>query len=300
MVTGGAGFIGSNLVRRLYDEGHEVKVVDDLNPGKTSNIFGYNSGFVKLDVSKHLHNHSFGDIDVIFHQAAISDTRFLDNEEMMRSNIEGFEKVVNLAREKGAKIVYASSGGVYGNGEYPMKEDQVKDPLNTYSKSKLFIDGMAEELFDEIDIVGLRYFNVFGPNERHKGKPASMIYHLKNQMIKGERPKIFRSGEHSRDHIYVDDVVEANMLAADAPNGIYNVGTGVATSFNGLVNTLNDVLGMNLEPEYVDMPFASETYQSYTQADTSKAESELGFKAKFGLKEGIEDYFEKIGWEVMA
>jgi ADP-L-glycero-D-manno-heptose 6-epimerase len=291
-VTGGAGFIGSNLALELEKQGHEVTVVDNLLSGTKDNLKDFKGKFVELDVSKPFEiNDKF---DVIFHQAAITDPRYPDDKETYRANIEGFNNIVNLAKKNNAKLVYASTAGLYGNGPVPMKEDQKKEILSSYGKSKLEMDDIATELFDKMHIVGLRYFNVFGPRETHKGRPASMIYHLSKQIKDGKKPRIFKMGEQKRDHIYVKDAVDATILAVYAKKScIVNVGTGIGTNFNELVRVLNEVLGKNLEPEYFDMTYDPKTYQSNTQADPTKATEFLGFKSKWTLKDGIKDY---MGW----
>ena len=177
-----------------------------------------------------------------------------------------------------------------------MKEDQEKEVLSVYGKSKLEMDDIAEKLFDKMHIVGLRYFNVFGPREMHKGRPASMIYHLGKQFKSGNKPRIFKFGQQKRDHIYVKDAVEATMKSINAKSGIYNVGTGIATSFNDLIKILNEVFNTNLKIEYFDMEYDPKTYQDNTQADTTKAEKFFGFKAELSLKEGIKDYMRELKW----
>ena len=161
------------------------------------------------------------------------------------------------------------------------------------------MDRIAEKLFSEMHIVGLRYFNVFGPREFFKGRPASMVYHLGKQLKQGKNPRIFKHGEQKRDHIYVKDIVTATIKALDAKSGVYNVGTGIATTFNDLIKVLNQVLETNFEAEYFNMPYDPKTYQNNTQADTKKAENLLGFKSSWSLKEGIKNYFkwlDDIGW----
>ena len=161
------------------------------------------------------------------------------------------------------------------------------------------MDNIAEKLFDKMYIVGLRYFNVFGPREAYKGRPASMVYHLTKQIRANKNPRIFKFGEQKRDHIYVKDAVDATIKAINAKSGIYNVGTGIATNFNDLIKILNEVLEKNLKPEYFDMQYDPKTYQCNTQADTTKAEKFLCFKAQWSLKEGIKDYIkwlDKTGW----
>src|SRR3989338_4299953 len=151
---------------------------------------------------------------------------------------------------------------------------------------------ITETLKDKMHIVGLRYFNVFGQGESNKGRAASMIYHLSNQIKSDKSPRIFKFGGQKRDHIYVKDAVAATIKAISAPSGIYNVGTGIATTFNDLIKILNEVLKTNKQPEYFDMPYDPKTYQADTQADTSLAEEKLKFKAKYSLKEGIKNYME--------
>jgi ADP-L-glycero-D-manno-heptose 6-epimerase len=292
IVTGGAGFIGSNLALELESKGNEVVIVDNLLSGSKDNIKNFKGKFLHIDISNEFKlEHKF---DVIFHQAAITDPRYANDEETLRQNIQGFKNIIALAKKNNAKLIYASTASLYGNTKPPQKEEQEKELLSAYAKSKIIMDEMASHLWNEMHIVGLRYFNVFGPNEAHKGRPASMIYHLAKQMKLGKRPRIFKYGEQKRDHIYVKDCVLANILALDAKSGIYNVGTGIGTDFNQLVKTLNEVMETNLEPEYFDMPYDPKTYQMNTQADTTRAEKYLKFKAKYTLKQGIKEYLEMI------
>jgi len=296
LVTGGAGFIGSNLALELEKQGHEVTVVDNLFSGNKKNLDGFKGKFVEADVSEPF---DVGSFDIIFHQAAITDPRYPNDEETYNKNVKGFKNIIALAQKNNAKLIYASTAGLYGNGLVPMKEDQEKELLSVYGKSKLKMDEIAANFFKKMHIVGLRYFNVFGPREFFKGRPASMIYHLGKQIKSGKNPRIFKIGEQKRDHIYVKDAVDATIKATNAKSGIYNIGTGIATNFNDLVKVLNEVLKTNFEPEYFDMPFDKKTYQSNTQADTKKAENFLDFKVSWSLKEGIKDYFkwlDNIGW----
>jgi len=294
LVTGGAGFIGSNLALELEKKGHEVMVVDDLLTGSKNNLKEFKGKFMKIDISKQFELNE--DFDVIFHEAAITDPRFEDDDETIRANIEGFKNIVELAKKGKSKLIYASTAGLYGNGNVPMKEEQEKEVLSAYGKSKLMIDKMASKLFKKMHIVGLRYFNVFGPREKYKGRPASMIYHLAKQIKEGKNPRLFKWGEQKRDHIYIKDAVDATIKAVNAKSGVYNVGSGIATSFNELVKILNGVFNTKLKIEYFDMPYDPKTYQSNTQADTTNAEKHLMFKAKWELKKGIKDYMKELGW----
>ncbi|MEA2037358.1 MAG: NAD-dependent epimerase/dehydratase family protein [Nanoarchaeota archaeon] len=290
LVTGGAGFIGSNLALELEKQGHDTIVVDNLLTGKKDNLKGFKGKFLNIDVSMPFDIDE--KLDVIFHEAAITDPRFEDDDETLRANLEGFKNIIELAEKNNAKLIYASTANLYGNGKIPMREEQEKELICTYGKSKLVIDELAEKYFGKIQIVGLRYFNVFGPRETNKGRAASMVYHLSKQMKNDKNPRIFKQGEQIRDHIYVKDVVMATIKALNAKSGVYNVGTGIGTSFNELVKELNAVLGKDLEVEYFDNPYDASTYQSNTQADTTLAEKELKFRAEYLLKDGIKEYME--------
>jgi ADP-L-glycero-D-manno-heptose 6-epimerase len=307
LVTGGAGFIGSNLALELEKQGHKVIVIDNLFSGVEDNLKDFKGKFLKIDISEmnsisgYAQKSSISDIskdfeideklDVIFHIAAITDPRFDDEEKLVKENVDGFKNILELAKKNNAKLIYASTANLYGNGPIPMKEDQPKEIITEYGKSKLIMDEMASHHFDDMHIVGLRYFNVFGPRESHKGRPASMIYHLRKSMLKGENPKLFKMGEQVRDHIYIKDVIKATILALDAKkSGVYNVGTGIGTSFNEIVKILNKVLGKNLEIDYIDNPYDLKTYQSNTQADTARAEKFLNFKADYSFEDGVKEY----------
>src|SRR3989338_5458147 len=300
LVTGGVGFIGSNLALELEKQGHEVTVIDNFLTGNRDNLNGFNGKFVEMDVSDNKFNIN-GSFDAIFHEAAITDPRHPNDKETYNKNVQGFKNIIELAKKNNAKLVYASTASLYGNGPTPMKEDQDKEILSVYGSSKLEMDKIAETLFDKMHIVGLRYFNAFGEREKYKKRAASMIYHLGKQMKSGKNPRVFKFGEQKRDHIYVNDAVDATIKALNAKQScIVNMGTGIATDFNNLIKILNQVLKTSLEPEYFDMPYNPKTYQADTQADTAKAEKFLKFRAKWPLKDGIKDYFnflDKTGWE---
>ncbi len=287
LITGGTGFIGSNLALKLEEENNEVTIIDDFSTGNKKNIEGFKGRIIKGDVSEEVPKEKY---DAIFHLAAITDPRYGNDEELLRKNIRGFKNIIEKARKEGTKLIYASTAGVYGNGPTPMKEEQEKEIQTKYGLSKLITDEMASHYFQEMHIIGLRYFNVYGPREEHKGRPSSMIYHIITKIMNNEKIKLFKYGEQSRDHIYVKDAVEATIKALEAKkSGIYNVGTGIATSFNELLGIINKTLGTRVEAEYINNPYEG-TYQNKTMADTKKAEQMMGFKAKYNLEEGIRDY----------
>lgn len=291
LVSGGAGFIGSNLALELEKCSYTVTILDSFHTGTQDNLKRFKGKLIEGNVQTFDSNEKF---DVIFHQAAITDPHQPDDNLVIRENLIGFSRMLDFAKKCKAKLVYASTANLYGNGPVPMRENQKKDTQCAYGVSKLIMDEQASMYGDSMHIVGLRYFNVFGSGEAHKGGAASMVYHLARQMKKGERPRIFRSGEQKRDHIYVKDVVRANLLALDAPSGIYNVGTGIGTSFNKLVEYLNTTLHTLLKPEYIDMPYDAKTYQMNTQADITLAKSLLKFEAQWNLIDGIKEYLKVI------
>ena len=293
IVTGGAGFIGSNLVLEIQKKypAATLYVIDDLRGSKRENLEGFRGEFMQNDVAQRDWMAAFSSrpVDVIFHLASITDTTVLDEEKMMFDNVEGFNNVLELAGEAGADVVWASSAAVYGSMGAPMSEDGPCRPNNVYGLSKLEMERIARALFDQMKLVGLRYFNVFGPREAFKGDPASMTYKLTLQMRKGKKPRIFKWGEQKRDFIYVKDVVSATLGALKAARStIVNVGTGTPTSFNELIACINEALGTNLEPDYFDNPY--DFYQDFTQADVSRAKEEIGFTAAYTTREGVIDY----------
>ncbi|MBI4093546.1 NAD-dependent epimerase/dehydratase family protein [Candidatus Kaiserbacteria bacterium] len=288
LVTGGTGFVGSNIVTKLIELGHEVLITGTLgeqpiHPG--ANLIDIST--LEKDAS------ALGKLDAVFHEAANNDTISLERDEMMRANVDVSLLVFNRAAEAGCKnIVFASSTALYGNGPTPYKEDQELQPLNPYAESKKIMEEKAIEFaraHPDIRVVGLRYCNVYGPGESHKGKRASMVYQLAQQMKTGN-PRIFKDGEQKRDYIYVKDVVTANLLALEAKeNCIVNCGSGTATSFNALIELLNKTLGLNRAPEYIDNPYVGR-YQSHTECDMSLAKQKLNFTPAFDIEKGIEDY----------
>ncbi|MBS3143158.1 NAD-dependent epimerase/dehydratase family protein [Candidatus Woesearchaeota archaeon] len=288
-VTGGTGFIGSNIALELIKQGHDVLITgtdaEQSIPGAKKYL---QPSFIGIDWE------ALGNLDIVFHEAAINDTTFLDKEEMFRANVESAKALFERAIKNGCKrIVYASSTAVYGDVQPPYKEEGPFHPLNPYAESKLELDKYAMELskkHSDVIIVGLRYCNVYGPRENHKGKRSTMIYQLAQQMQRGN-PRIFYDGEQKRDYVYVKDVVRANLLAAKAKQScIVNCGAGKAVSFNEIIRILNDVLGMQRAPEYFNNPYKG-VYQDFTLCDMTKARELLGFTPEFDIKKGIRDYF---------
>ncbi len=298
LVTGGAGFIGSNLTLRLQElhPSARIVVVDDFRSGSFKNLEGFKGDFVAADVSRLDWQRQFKDLvfDAIFHEASITDTTEHDQFLQSHDNIEGFRRLLEFAAPQHTPIVYASSAATYGisSSAEVNREDQPPAPANVYAFTKVQLDNLGRDAVRHSPswrIVGLRYFNVYGPREPHKKAAASMIFQLYTQMKAGKRPRVFRGGEHKRDFVYVKDVVALTIRAASAPKAaIYNCGSGVAFSFNEMIAELNRNLGTNLEPDYIDNPYAF--YQPHTEADMTKAKTDLGHVPAFPPALGIADY----------
>ena len=290
LVTGGTGFVGINLAKELEQRKHHVTVLDDFSKGVQENLEGFNGNVIHDDIRKW--NPAKLDFDAIFHQAAITDTTVYEEKLMLSVNTEAFERLLKLAVKNAVPFIYASSAAVYGNAPSPQKEGVHEKPLNIYGVSKLKCDQIAREQMknNKSHIVGLRYFNVFGPHEQHKGKMASMVYQLWKQMKEGKQPRVYKFGEQARDQIYVKDVVEANILAFEKKrSGIFNVGSGVATSFNMIIEELNKGLGLSVDPDYFDNPY-SKNYQNSTCADLTLIHKTLGYKPKWQFNRALNDY----------
>ena len=307
IVTGGAGFIGSNIVKGLNERGREdVLIVDNLtNMVKFKNIQGLKAldYMDKQNFIDAIKNGKFDDanIEVIFHEGACSDTMEYNGKYMMENNFEYTKTLMHFALKKKIQLIYASSASTYGSGKHGFSEKPAcEEALNVYAFSKLFFDNYARRYFDNVEsqIVGLRYFNVYGPQENHKGKMASMIFQMFNQWKAEGKVKLFEgidgygNGEQVRDFIYVKDVVKVNFFFWDHPElkGIYNCGTGHAHTFNTLAKGVLKYFGSG-ELEYVPFPEVLKgKYQSFTEADSSKLLA-AGYDGGFtDIEEAIAEY----------
>jgi len=296
LVTGGAGFIGSNLVLALQEKFPDARltVIDDFRSGDFKNLVGYRGDFVAQNLAMLDWQDQFGEekFDAIFHLASITDTTLHDQFIQVHDNVESFRRLLNFARPTRTRIIYASSASTYGPASEASAESDGAVPANIYAFSKTIMDNIATreaKASPDWTVIGLRYFNVYGPREAHKGVPASMVYHLAHQMKAGQRPRIFKQGEQKRDFVYVKDVVEGSILALEArESGIYNLGCGQARSFNELIDILNKCLGTKFLADYIDNPHAH--YQNFTEADLDKVRNALGYQPQFPLEAGVKDY----------
>ena len=297
IVTGGAGFIGSNLVKTLNDSDCEdILIVDDLKQSeKIANLRGLKF-YDYMDKDRFIARmeaggKKFGAVDVIFHNGACSDTMELDGRYMMDTNYEHSKILLHFCQENKISFIYASSASVYGGGDKGFREAlECENPLNPYAYSKWLFDQYVRKLLPQItcQVVGLRYFNVFGPQENHKGKMASIAWQLYHQVKSTGVARLFEGtdgyghGEQLRDFIYVKDVVRVNRFFWEHPeiSGVFNCGTGEAHSFNDVAKAVIAQKGTG-RIEYIPFPPAlGGRYQSYTQADATLLRG-VGFDQPF-------------------
>jgi ADP-L-glycero-D-manno-heptose 6-epimerase len=324
VVTGGAGFVGSNLCAALVqrDPSCEVIIVDDFRSGSFANIV---EAFDRRDLAPFsgvVLPFSIEDFDfegllsatevaAFFHLAAITDTTVADEAAMIEANTTPMTPILAACVSAGVPLVYASSAATYGTPDEaaehrPFPLEAAGTPSNVYGFSKWLMECEHRRLAASMgpgnapQVVGLRYFNVFGPGESRKGKMASMVYQLAKHMLSGKGPRLFKDGSQARDQVYVEDVVACTMAGAGLGKrahptpGIYNVGSGVATSFNEIVVALRNALNLahgELPTEYFDMPpDVRAFYQDYTCADISATAEGLGWEPAHRPDAAIEEY----------
>ena len=307
IVTGGAGFIGSNIVKELNRRGrNDILIVDDLKDGQNyKNLRGLE--FIdyqhKDDFLQSIEDDDFdgSDIDAVFHEGACSDTMEYDVNYMMKVNYEYSKSVLHFCLQHRIPFMYASSASTYGSGKHGFREgNECEDALNPYAFSKLAFDRYVRQVLPEAhsQIVGLKYFNVYGPQEHHKGKMASIFYQLYNQIKETDKVRLFKGidgygdGEQRRDFVYVKDVVKVNLWFWEnhGPSGIYNCGTGHAHTYNEVGQAVIDALGTG-HIEYREFPEVLRgKYQNYTEADKTKllaAGYDQGFHE---MKDAVKEY----------
>ncbi|MBF0180412.1 MAG: ADP-glyceromanno-heptose 6-epimerase [Magnetococcales bacterium] len=306
IVTGGAGFIGANLVDVLNRRGDtNILVVDDLKHGdKFLNLRDLTiADYMDItEFRKAIRNGLFRNlrISAMFHQGACSDTMESDGHYMMENNFTYSKELLHFALEQSVPFVYASSAATYGGSTTFREHPDNEKPLNVYGYSKLLFDQYAQRLFPRATapVAGLRYFNVYGPRECHKGRMASMVHQLATQIRTTGVARLFEGsggygpGEQQRDFIHVEDVVKVNLFLAESGevHGIFNVGTGVSRSFNDVARILVREMGRG-EIHYFPMPESLRSkYQNFTRADIHRLRS-VGYDTPFlTLEEGIRDY----------
>ena len=306
VVTGGAGFIGSNLVKALNHRGiTDIIVVDNLTNGmKFKNI-------VNCDVLDYFDKHQFlqkiirnefkaGSIQAIFHQGACTSTLELNGQYLMENNFEYSKQLLHYCMHQTIPFIYASSAAIYGTSRVCQENPEYETPINVYAYSKLMFDRYVQRHLNSASsqIVGLRYFNVFGPNETHKGTMRSVIQHFYDELIGKQQITIFdhiphcESGEQRRDFIYVADVIAVILWFFDnvSQRGIFNVGRGQSISFNDIAKLLMEKLGYGLMRYQPIDESLLQFYQTHTQADLSKLRR-VGYSQPFTtIEKALDDY----------
>ena len=290
-VTGGAGFIGSHLVKKLVERGNEVIVIDNLNTGKKQNIekISKKIDFFEVDIRDFSAIEDIlKNIDGIFHEAALASVQdsFRIPDEFFDVNVNGTENIFKIAKKLGIKVVYASSSSVYGNPvSIPIKENDDKNPFNPYAKTKLEDDKLAEKYAKNgLKVIGLRYFNVFGP--RQSKEYAGVIKLFLERIQQGLPPLINGDGLQVRDFVYVDDVVNANILAmeSDVDSEFFNIGTGTTISILDLANIIIKFSGLKIKP--IHRPALPGDVRA-TQADITKVKTMLKWKPTTSIQDWL-------------
>lgn len=302
IVTGGAGFVGSNLVEELNCRGQDDILIVDYAGKESSNLRGLRFAdllspdqFITAMERKALPSR----VTAILHQGACADTTCTDERYMMDNNVHFSKAALALAIERGVPFVYASSAATYGGSLRFEVSPENERPLNLYGRSKLIFDQHVRALLPSAGstVVGLRYFNVYGPREKNKGRMASMVYQLYRQLRESGRARLFEAsggyaaGEQRRDFVFVRDAVDVNLFFAEGParKGIFNVGTGRARSFNQIVRCLAGRLGLGSGViDYIPFPEGlREKYQNLTEADLSSLRT-AGYVREFtSLEDGV-------------
>jgi len=302
LLTGAAGFIGQALLRRLLKLGANVIAIDNFSIGTKENIEFFEGDLVVIDVSsrefvpyirQHIRQLRI-ELDFIFHFGAPSSVVLFnrDPEKAFRETISGFINIMELAASlRPKKVIYASSGSVYGNTPPPQSESMPPRPVNLYGIAKLTTEMIASFYLDQVQSVGLRIFAGYGPGEDHKGDIASPVTLFLKSIIKDQKPIVFGDGNQSRDFVYIDDIVEAIIRSAERETPpIINVGSGKTYTFNQVISLINDLLGKNISPRYINRP---PKYLEKTQADITLMREFLGIEP-LELKEGLKKYLKHL------
>jgi len=296
-VTGGAGFVGNNIVKLLVSKGHSVKVIDNLHTGKKENLQEIieEIEFHNVDIRDFSKLESIlENVDGIFHEAALTIVQesFQKEKEYFDVNVRGTENIFKIAKKFKKKVVYASSSSIYGDTkEIPINENFERKPINPYGQTKLEDEFLAEKYTKEgVSIIGLRYFNIFGKGQT--GSYAGVITQFMNKVFEKRELEINGDGEQVRDFIHVLDIAQANLSAMESKIkfGFFNIGTGEMTSIKNLANIM-----IKLSDEKLGLKFNSSLKGDVklSLADTIKTEKELGWKYRIRLKEGLKQLFEE-------
>ena len=295
VVTGGAGFIGSHLVKHLLSEGHDVTIIDNMHRGRLSNLDGFldKINLLKLDILEYekLRN-CIKNSDGIFHQAALTSVveSYKKESEYHKVNVIGTENIFKIAKEFSIKVVYASSSSVYGNiTKIPINENFDRKPINPYGKTKLEDEYLSENFVKSgSEIIGLRYFNVYGLGQTLDY--AGVITKFLENISSDKSPVIFGDGSQIRDFIFVKDIAKANLIAMNSSvkNGFFNIGTGIGISIKDLAHLMIKISNKNLNPLFDTLP---EGDVKISQANTTLATNSFNWTSLTNLEDGLSTLF---------
>lgn len=291
LITGGAGFIGSNLAASLAKDGENVTVLDNFSTGSLKNLSDIRKDIDLIHSScNEIEPSDTREIDTIFHLGMPSNSKmYREDPSLVGRVIDDFINLVRCARENDNDVIVASTSSLYGRSEPPHREDMRLRPFSLYPESRLKIERLGKvfsELYD-LKITALRLFAVYGPRERAKGTYANMITQFIWWALEGKNPIVYGNGEQTRDFIHVDDVIRAFRLSSEIGDGfdVLNIGTGQETSFNKIIKKIGSMVSGSIEPRYISNPIENYVYR--TLGDPLRAERELGFRSEINVQEGI-------------
>jgi len=296
LVTGGAGFIGSNLVKSLVKDGNLITVIDNLTTGSLANLKTVRNKirFIKTSSGKIISLKGLGGIDGVFHLGIPSSSPFYKkNRRLIGQALSDFINILEFAKKENCKVVFASSSSIYNGNEIPYQEDMPILIKDFYTEARYAMERIGQLYCDFFGLkcIGLRFFSVYGQGEESKKNVANLVSQFLWLMKKNKPPVIYGLGLQERDFINVKDTVLGLKIAMDssASCGVFNLGTGKFYNLNRLVKILNKVLGKNIKPVYIKNPVKN--YIDRQMADTTKARRILGFKAKISLEQGVRDLY---------
>ncbi len=292
LVTGGAGFIGSNMVHDLIDEGHEIIVVDNLSTGTLENLLEVEDKieFIEAPCMDVLEMDELDDLDGIYHYGIPSTTHlYRDNRLLVGEAVNEFTKILELAKRENCKLIYASSSSVYNSNTPPFHEEMPVLIKDFYTEARYLMERMAKLYYDffRVRSIGFRFFSVYGPREEAKKTFANLVSQFMWDLKADRQPLLYGDGSQTRDFTFVGDINNGFRLGmkSDLEHDVFNLGTGSHYSLNELVDILNEILDVDIKPIYQENPL--QNYVQETLADTSKAKEKLGFEAKVVLRDGI-------------
>lgn len=297
LVTGGAGFIGSNLIERLVAEEHDVIVVDNLSTGSLKNLEAVKNKikFIKSSVANIFKNEDIKNLNGIYHYGIPSSTPlYRENPHLVGEAINEFNVILELAKRENCKFVYASSSSIYNGNPTPFTEDMPVHVKDLYTEARYAMERLAKLYYDwhGVQSIAIRFFSVYGPHEEAKKNFANLVTQFLWAAQKGQKPVVYGDGNQTRDFTYVKDIIEGCVLAMNSKveNDIFNIGAGFQYTINDMVKMLAKALNKKIECQYAPNPIQGYVYETW--ADTGKAQKVLGFKSQYPFEKGLKEIIE--------